>query len=126
MRGIASTSTWEGGFCQGERASDESCGDRARHPGPFSDRARARDRWNNGEQVPAWVKVECCGPNDAHHLRPDQVRRNADGDFVVDIYPDPIPARMALPSQDGDYWLFFYNDYGFYGSIRCFFVPALF
>jgi hypothetical protein len=45
---------------------------------------------------------------------------------VVDIYPDPIPARMALPSQDGDYWLFFYNHYGFYGIVRCFFVPALF
>ena len=92
----------------------------------FATSANAHDRWENGGQVPAWVKTECCEPKDAHHLRPDQVRRNADGDFVVDIYPDPIPARMALPSQDGDYWLFFYNDYGFYGSIRCFFVPALF
>jgi hypothetical protein len=45
---------------------------------------------------------------------------------VVDIYPDPIPAHLALPSQDGDYWLFFDNDYGFYGGVRCFFVPALF
>jgi hypothetical protein len=88
--------------------------------------AQAHDRWDNGEPVPAWVKTECCGPKDAHRLRPNQVRRNAAGDYVVDIYPDPIPARRALPSQDGDYWLFFYNDYGFYGSVRCFFVPALF
>jgi len=88
--------------------------------------AHAHDRWDNGEQVPAWVKTECCGPKDAHHLRPEQVRRNAAGDYVVDIYPDPIPARRALPSQDGDYWLFFYNDYGYFGSVRCFFVPALF
>ena len=88
--------------------------------------AHAHDRWDNGEPVPAWVKTECCGPKDAHRLRPNQVRRNAAGDYVVDIYPDPIPARRALPSQDGDYWLFFYNDYGFYGSVRCFFVPALF
>jgi hypothetical protein len=86
----------------------------------------AHDRWDNGEAVPEWVKTECCGPKDAHRLRPSQVRRNAAGDYVVDIYPDPIPARRALPSQDGDYWLFFYNDYGFYGSVRCFFVPALF
>jgi hypothetical protein len=57
-------------------------------------------------------------------LRPGQVRRNAAGDYVVDIYPDPIPAHIALPSQDGDYWLFFYNDYGF--NVRCFFVPAQF
>jgi hypothetical protein len=90
----------------------------------FFQTAHAHDRWGNGEQVPAWVKAECCGPQDVHHLRPEQVRRNAAGDYVVDIYPDPIPARMALPSQDGDYWLFFYHDYGFYGV--CFFVPTLF
>ena len=40
--------------------------------------------------------------------------------------PRSHPGAQALPSQDGDYWLFFYNDYGFYGSVRCFFVPALF
>jgi len=88
--------------------------------------ADAHDRWGNEEPVPPWVETECCGPNDAHHLRPDQVRRNAAGDYVVDIYPDPIPARRALPSQDGEYWLFFYNDYGYYGTVRCFFVPTLF
>jgi len=47
-------------------------------------------------------------------------------DYQVDIYPFPIPARMALPSQDGEYWLFFYKDYGLDGMVRCFFVPALF
>ena len=47
-------------------------------------------------------------------------------DYEVDIYPFPIPARMALPSQDGEYWLFFYKDYGLDGMVRCFFVPALF
>ncbi len=73
----------------------------------FVTAAHAHDNWDNGEPVPAWVKTACCGPNDAHHLRPEQVRRNAAGDYVVDIYPAPIPARLALPSQDGDYWLFF-------------------
>jgi hypothetical protein len=72
--------------------------------------AHAHDRWYNGEPVPTWVKTVCCGPNDVHHLRPEQVRRNAAGDYEVDIYPFPIPARMALPSQDGEYWLFFYKD----------------
>jgi hypothetical protein len=42
-------------------------------------------------------------------LRPDQLRRNAAGGYVVEIYPDPIPAHIALPSQDGDYRLFFYT-----------------
>ena len=94
--------------------------------GLFPSAAHAHDRWENDEPVPAWVKTECCGPKDAHHLRPDQVRRNAAADYVVDIYPVPIRAHIALPSQDGDYWLFFYNDFGVYGSVRCFFVPALF
>ena len=58
--------------------------------------AHARDHWDNGEQVPALVKTVCCGPNDVHHLRPEQVRRNAAGDYVVDIYPFPVPARPSL------------------------------
>jgi hypothetical protein len=66
---------------------------------PFLTAANAHEYWANGEPIPAWVKTECCGPKDAHHLRPDQVRRNEAGDYVVDIYPDPIPAGMALPSQ---------------------------
>jgi hypothetical protein len=92
----------------------------------FLTAANAHDHWDNGDPVPAWVKTVCCGPNDVHHVRPEQVRRNTAGDYVVDIYPFPIPARAALPSQDGDYWLFFYEDYGVYGRVRCFFVPALF
>jgi hypothetical protein len=58
--------------------------------------AHAHDRWDNGKQIPAWVKGVCCGPNDVHHLRPEQVRRNAAGDYVVDIYPFPVPARPSL------------------------------
>ena len=45
----------------------------------FHSAAHAHDRRDNGESVPVWVKTECCGPTDAHHLRPDQVRRNAAG-----------------------------------------------
>jgi hypothetical protein len=93
---------------------------------PSRTNAHAHEHWNNGEQVPAWVKTACCGPNDVHHLRPEQIRRNTAGDYVVDIYPWPIPAHIALPSQDGDYWLFFYEDFGVYGRVRCFFAPALF
>jgi hypothetical protein len=33
---------------------------------------------------------------------------------------------LPCPSQDADYWLFFYKDYGLDGMVRCFFVPALF
>ena len=65
----------------------------------FLTAAHAHDHWDNGEPVPAWVKTVCCGPNEVHHLRPEQVRRNAIGDYVVDIYPFPIPARVALPER---------------------------
>jgi hypothetical protein len=58
-----------------------------------------------------------CGPS-----RSDATRLA----IVVDIYPWPIPADIAPPSQDGDYWLFFYEDFGVYGRVRCFFAPALF
>ena len=92
---------------------------------PMKD-ALAHDSWSSGQRVPSWVRSACCGPKDAHRLQPEQVGRNAAGDYVVSIYPWPIPARMALPSQDGDYWVFFHEDFGVYGRIRCFFVPATF
>ncbi len=40
------------------------------------------------------------------------------------LYYRPIPARDALPSQDGDYWIFYKNNKG--GSqtgVFCFFAP---
>jgi len=92
----------------------------------FSTAACAHDMWVDGGPVPRWVKSACCGPDDVHHLRAEQVSRNAAGDYVVDIYPRPIPARLALPSQDGDYWLFFHEDFGVFGRVRCFFAPTLF
>jgi hypothetical protein len=35
----------------------------------------AHDYWADGKPVPNWVKTSCCGPADAHHLRPDQVHK---------------------------------------------------
>lgn len=91
--------------------------------------ALAHDQWADGSPVPAWVKGACCGPQDVHHLKPEQVSRNKAGDYVLDVYPDPIPAKTALPSQDGDYWVFF-GDYratgGAVTAVRCFFVPLSF
>ncbi len=87
--------------------------------------AWAHDVWADGKQVPAWVKEACCGPDDVHHLRPEQVHRISDDYYRVDGYPKIIPARVALPSQDGDYWIF-YKDDGAGGAqslVYCFFVP---
>ena len=87
----------------------------------------AHEVWANGKFVPAWVKDACCGPTDVHHLRPDQVHRISDDYYMVDGYHDRIPARLALPSQDGDYWIFYRDNVGGSQSgVYCFFVPMNF
>lgn len=80
-------------------------------------------------KIPDWIKSSCCGPADMHHLRPDQVHRSSDDYYSVDGYVLPIPAAQALPSQDGDYWIF-YRDNGANGGgqsgVYCFFIPMAF
>ena len=91
--------------------------------------ARAHDAWSDGSPIPEWVKRHCCGEADAHHLQPGDVSEDAEG-YHVRGYPWPIPKDRALPSQDGEYWLFYptyWNDYGdrakHDGLPRCFFIP---
>lgn len=83
-------------------------------------------------KIPAWINAACCGPQDAHKLRADQVHRISDDFYAVDGYVRRIPAGQALPSQDSDYWIF-YADYpaaaGMQASqsgVYCFFVPMAF
>jgi hypothetical protein len=71
--------------------------------------ALAHDQWSNGDRVPDWIKASCCGKADAHHLRPEQVHDYGDW-YEVDGYHGnggKIPHQVALPSQDGDYWIFY-------------------
>jgi hypothetical protein len=82
----------------------------------------AHDFWANGEPVPAWVKAQCCGPSDVHHLRASAVHIMPDG-YHIDGLKTVVPTRQALPSQDGDYW-------GFWNPVNepepvifCFFAP---
>jgi hypothetical protein len=89
--------------------------------------AKPHDKWGNGEPVPVWVKKACCGPEDVHHLRPDQVHiieTNGVKAWKVDIYPDPIPIGKEQPSADGDYWIFFrILNNGDVSMVYCFFAP---
>ena len=71
----------------------------------------AHDEWADGKPIPDWVKASCCGPADAHHLKPEQVHRISADYYEVDGYHRRIPVGQALPSQDGDYWIF-YRDAG--------------
>jgi hypothetical protein len=106
--------------------------------------ALAHDQWANGSPLPAWIKTACCGPQEVHHLKPEQVHRLDNGDYQVDGYPEPIPASETLPTQDGDYWIFYRDDRGqnicdyepagdgsgchpgTIGGVLCFFVPTIF
>jgi hypothetical protein len=92
----------------------------------FTPPAHAHDTWSNGKAVPDWVKSSCCGPEDVHHLRPDQVHR--DGEFyTIDGYRQPIRADSAIPSQDGEYWIFYAeHEDGSQSNVYCFFVPMNF
>ena len=89
--------------------------------------AQSHEIWSDGTPVPGWIKAACCGPADAHHLRPDQVRRVSDDYYEVDGYFRPVPVAEALPSQDGEYWIFYKdNRSGSQTGVFCFFVPMAF
>ena len=47
--------------------------------------AGAHDVWSDGDPVPAWVKAQCCGPSDAHHLTAEQVHVTGEG-YRLDGY----------------------------------------
>ena len=85
--------------------------------------AHGHDQWADGEPVPNWVKKACCGPEDAHHLREDQVHQDSEG-WHVQGYHRTIPNGAELPSPDGTYWIFYRSlSDGTQTRVYCFFVP---
>lgn len=88
----------------------------------------AHEQWADGSQIPGWIKASCCGAADAHHLTPGMVHRISDDYYQVDGYARPIPVSQALPSQDGDYWIFYRDLGGTNGQsgVYCFFAPMNF
>jgi hypothetical protein len=89
-----------------------------------SRKAHAHDSWTDGSPVPAWVKSSCCGPEDVHHLTARQVQAKSDG-WHVDGYRQVLAYGKELPSQDGDYWIFYRElPDGSQTPVYCFFAPA--
>ena len=85
--------------------------------------ALAHDQWSNGDPVPAWVKAQCCGPSDAHHLSDEQVHVTPAG-YKLDGYSRIITEDKLLPSPDGSWWVFYRNyDDGTQSTVYCFFGP---
>src|SRR5262249_12272909 len=86
--------------------------------------ALAHDQWANGNPVPPWVKASCCGPEDVHHLTHAEVHAMAGGWHVDGLRQVGADGRR-LPSQDGDYWIFYKNfPDGSQTPVYCFFAPA--
>lgn len=86
--------------------------------------AEAHDQWANGQPIPPWIKSTCCGPADAHHLSPTQVHIVGDH-YEIDGVEMHVPLGKALPTQDGDYWIF-YACNSPNCNVYCFFAPMVF
>lgn len=89
--------------------------------GALSAPAQAHDAWADGSAIPSWVKAQCCGPADAHLLRPDQIHEKSDG-IHIDGIETVVPYARVLPSQDGQIWGFWPNNGDTNPPIYCLFL----
>lgn len=84
--------------------------------------AMGHDTWADGSPVPPWVKAQCCGTQDVHHLSAGRVHIMADG-YHIDGIKTVVPMTRALPSMDGDFWAFWSPLGEPEPVIFCFFAP---
>ena len=73
------------------------------------ERASAHDKGCDGNPVPVAIKLDCCGQADEHQLKPEQIRRGPNDEYIVSFedYTFVIPADKALPSNDPCSHIFF-------------------
>ena len=73
--------------------------------------ASAHDKGCDGNPVPVAIKMDCCGQADEHQLKPEQIRRGPNDEYIVSFegYTFVIPADKALPSNDHCSHIFFEN-----------------
>jgi hypothetical protein len=88
--------------------------------------------------IPDWIKGYCCGPQDMHRLRGDQVHQDDAGLWHIDGYPGPVPRenvnRDNQASQDASYYAFYCEPdtkgaactAGKFSQVWCFFTPMAF
>ena len=73
--------------------------------------ASAHDKGCDGNPVPVAIKLDCCGQADEHRLKPEQISRGPNDEYIVSFegYTFVIPADKALPSNDHCSHIFFEN-----------------
>jgi hypothetical protein len=47
--------------------------------------ASAHDKSCDGNPVPGAIKLNCCGKADEHQLKPEQISRGPDGEYIVSV-----------------------------------------
>ena len=85
--------------------------------------ALAHDKWGNGQAVESWVKAQCCGPEDVHHIPASAISIQQDGYHIKGLTV-VVPFSSALPSPDGTYWGFWRDALEPDPVIFCFFAPS--
>jgi hypothetical protein len=97
--------------------------------------ASAHDKGCDGKPVPGRIKLDCCGEADEHQLKPEQIKRGPNDEYIVSFggYTFVIPADKALPSNDPCSHIFFENVWVIVGdnhvrfpgtpNVYCFLTP---
>jgi hypothetical protein len=98
--------------------------------------ASAHDKGCDGNPMPSRIKLDCCGEAEEHQLKPEQISRGPNGEYIVSFesYKFEIPADKALPSNDPCSHIFFSNTWVYEGGelvptkpgIHCFLTPLNF
>jgi hypothetical protein len=73
--------------------------------------ASAHEKGCDGDPVPRAIKLDCCSKADEHQLKPEQISRGQDGEYIVsfEAYTFVVPEEKALPSSDHCSHIFFEN-----------------
>ena len=97
--------------------------------------ASAHDQGCDGNALPVRIKLDCCGKADEHRLKPEQISRGPNDEYIVSFegYTFVIPADKALPSNDPCSHIFFENVWAIAGGnvmrfpgtpgVYCFLTP---
>jgi hypothetical protein len=92
--------------------------------------ASAHDKGCDGNPVPRAIKLDCCGEADEHLLKPEQISRGQNGEYIVSFedYTFVIPEDKALPSSDHCSHIFFENVWMIAGgqAVRAPWTPDVF
>ena len=92
--------------------------------------ASAHDKGCDGNPVPGAIKLDCCGKAEEHRLKPEQISRGPNDEYIVSFegYTFVIPADKALPSTNSCSHIFFENVWMIAGgqAVRAPWTPDVF